>query len=125
MAVGVLGVVGAPAASAAEGSAGFGPGTHVVQETVYEDTGQPLWNRLTQVEFTFDGDTATHEVALTLAPGNHRIRPDAWELNATPPFEGEEPHISGFIPPPGTNLACDTPATRPIGSADIDCSSAT
>jgi hypothetical protein len=137
MVVGAIGGVGAPAASAAEGSAaidcesatfnytGFGPGTHVVQETVYEDTGLPNWSRLTQVEFTFDGDSASHEVVLNLTTGDHVIRPDAWELNATPPFEGEEPHIAGFIPPPGTSLTCDAPPTRPTGSADIDCSSAT
>ena len=40
-----------------------------VQETVYEDTGQPLWNRLTQVEFTFQGDSATHRVPITLEAG--------------------------------------------------------
>ena len=51
MAVGVLAAVGAPVASAAAGSAdidcssatfhytGFGAGTHIVQETVYEDVG--------------------------------------------------------------------------------------
>jgi hypothetical protein len=137
MAVGVLGATGAPAASAADGTAaidcdsatfhytGFGGGTHVVQETIYEDTGQPLWNRVAQVEFTFEGDTADHQVDFTLTTGSHVIRPDAWELNATPPFTGEEPHVNGFIPPPGTNLTCDAPPSRPSGSADIDCAGAT
>jgi hypothetical protein len=131
--IGAIGAMGAPMASAAEGSADiecgralfkytdFGPGTHVIQETVYEDTGQPLWNRLTQVEFTFQGDSATHRVPITLEAGSHRIRPDAWQLNVP---NGDHPHIRGFIPPPGTTLACNAP-TRPLGSADIDCASAT
>ena len=137
MAVGVIGVVGAPAAGAAEGTGtvdcsgvtfnytGFGPGTHVVQETIYEDTGLPLWTRLAQVEFTFEGDSATHKVDLDLPAGTHTIRPDSWELNATPPFEGEEPHIAGFIPPPPTTLDCEAPPVRPSGSADVDCSGVT
>jgi hypothetical protein len=104
---------------------GFGEGTHVVQETVYEDTGAPLWNRLTQVEFTFEGDSATHKVDLEFGAGSHTIRPDAWELNATPPFVGEEPHIRGFIPPPPTTLACDAPPSRQGGTADIDCTGVT
>ena len=129
----VFGTVGAPAASADEGSADidcasatfkytdFGPGTHVIQETVYEDTGRPLWNRLTQVEFTFQGDRATHKVPFVLTAGTHRIRPDAWQLNVS---NGDHPHIRGFIPPPGTTVTCAAPS-RPLGAADIDCASAT
>jgi hypothetical protein len=136
MVVGVIGGMGAPAASAAEGDGtatvdctsvtfsytGWGEGTHVVQETVWEDAGVPLWNRLAQVEFTFEGDSATHKVDLDLPAGTHQIFPDAWQLNAP---DGDNPHLAGFIPPPGTTLTCNAPATRPTGFADVDCTSVT
>ncbi len=77
---------------------------------MYEDTGLPLWNRLTQVEFTFEGDSANDEVAISPGSGTHKIRRDAWQLNPPP---GEFPAHAGFIPPPPRPWTAGRPRARP------------
>ena len=81
---------------------GFGEGTHTVQETIYEDTGGQFWDRLEQVEFTFEGPTADHVVDFDLPTGAHTLRGDSWNF----PSGG---HIAGFAPPRPQQVQCDPP----------------